>query len=151
MPAPQWASLADDVDRERDFDGLGLQTHPVVARLVAQFAWDHHWSYSGRRRNFEVRDDFEIAGEDRHRVGREAELFHLRLGIRHVANFKRGGGPGELQRDQIFILGLVAIAVIAGEKMKRERRCGDGARFGGELGRRRDAENVSLRERTQRE
>jgi hypothetical protein len=151
VPAPQWASLADDVDRERDFDGLGLQTHPVVARLVAQFAWDHHWSYSGRRRNFEVRDDFEIAGEDRHRFGREAELFHLRLGISHVADFKRCGGPGELQRDQIFVLGFIAIAVIAGEKMQRERRCGDRARFGGELGGRRDAKNVSLRERTQRE
>jgi hypothetical protein len=98
-----------------------------------------------------MRHDFEIAGEDRHRFGREAELFHLRLGIDHLCDFKGSTGPSELQRDQIFVLGLVAIAVIAGEKVQRECRGGDRARFGSELGGRSNAENVSLRERTRRE
>jgi len=98
-----------------------------------------------------VRDDLEIAGEDRHGFGREAELFHLRLGIDHLGDFERRGSPSELQRNQIFVLGFVAIAVVAGKKVQRDSRVGGGARFGGKLGGRRDAENVSLRERTRRE
>src|ERR1700681_3896642 len=75
------ALLFYDFNGNGDIDGLRRETHAIVAGLISELARKDGRAKRAVGGNFEIRQNLEIAAEDRERCFRKAVLFHLRLGV----------------------------------------------------------------------
>lgn len=94
-----------------------------------------------------MRHNLKFASVDRERFFGKAILLHIRLGEREANGFQRSGIPGETQRDQIIVGWRVAIHVIAGAQVERQRGIDGGARLRHYFARRSVIKDVPLCER----
>jgi hypothetical protein len=123
----------DYVDRDADVKGFGGQAHAVVAGLIFQFAGDDGLAGQGGGGDFEFRHQIEVAGVDGKGRRGEAVFFHLRRGVAYFGGFQRPRGPGELQRDQVIVEGLIAVAMISLAHDERQLYLRRGADLDGDL------------------
>lgn len=108
-----------DHNGKRDVSSCRPKTHFAVAGLIAQSAGHSCGARSGPWKRFELCLYLERTGEYDEHLTSDFDVFGLRISSRD--GFQRPAIPGELQRNQELIFGLVAVHVETGQNRNVRR------------------------------
>ena len=134
--------LFDD-DRNAYVGRHGAKTHLIVAGLVSQFACDYARADGSLGRRFKLCLDGETAGENCKVLS--ADLYFFRLWISDRFSKQQAISPGEFQRNDEFVFGLVAVDVDPGGHFEFQSLRDGCASLRNDFGWRRDDEFTLLR------
>lgn len=108
MPDKPALPLAD-IRRQLHVNGFRRKAFFVIAGLIPELTIHNGrpWGSVGSR--LKLRHNIKAAGINGDRLFRKFKLLHLRLWIDNLFRFERAFGPGELERNQIFVRWRIAI------------------------------------------